>query len=55
MTHIWVRAEQRPNEERVGITPQGVAAMLAAGFQVTVEESSVRAIPIDGYRATGCA
>jgi saccharopine dehydrogenase (NAD+, L-lysine-forming) len=55
MTHIWVRAEQRPNEERVGITPKGVAAMLAAGFQVTVEESSVRAIPIDGYRATGCA
>ena len=55
MTHIWVRAEQRPNEERVGITPQGVAAMLAAGFEVTVEESSVRAIPIDGYRATGCA
>lgn len=55
MTHIWVRAEQRPNEERVGITPKGVAAMLAAGFQVTVEESSVRAISIAGYRATGCA
>jgi saccharopine dehydrogenase (NAD+, L-lysine-forming) len=55
MTHIWVRAEQRPNEERVGITPQGVAEMLAAGFQVTVEESHVRAIAIDGYRATGCA
>ena len=55
MTHIWVRAEQRPNEERVGITPQGVSAMLAAGFKVTVEESSVRAIAIDGYRATGCA
>jgi len=55
MTHIWIRAEQRPNEERVGITPQGVAAMLAAGLQVTVEESAVRAIPIAGYRATGCA
>ncbi|WP_022702386.1 saccharopine dehydrogenase [Pseudorhodobacter ferrugineus] len=55
MTHIWVRAEQRQNEERVGITPQGVSAMLAAGFQVTVEESSVRAIPIAGYSATGCA
>ena len=55
MTHIWVRAEQRPNEERAGITPAGAAAMLAAGFQVTVEESSVRAIGIDGYRAAGCA
>ena len=21
MTHLWVRAEQRPNEERVGLTP----------------------------------
>lgn len=55
MTHIWVRAEQRANEERVGITPEGVAALLAAGFAVTVEESASRAIPIDGYRATGCA
>lgn len=55
MTHIWVRAEQRPNEERVGITPDGVARMLKAGYRVTVEESSVRAIPIEGYRATGCA
>ena len=54
MTHIWVRAEQRANEERVGITPEGVAAMLAAGFRVTVEQSSVRVIPIAGYSATGC-
>ncbi len=54
MTHIWVRAEQRANEERTGITPQGVAALMAAGFRVTVEQSSVRAIPIAGYRATGC-
>jgi saccharopine dehydrogenase (NAD+, L-lysine-forming) len=55
MTHIWVRAEQRPNEERVGITPAGVSALMAAGFDVTVEHSHVRAIGIDGYRATGCA
>lgn len=55
MTHLWVRAEQRPNEERVGVTPQGVAALVKAGIRVTVEESSVRAIPIDGYKATGCA
>jgi saccharopine dehydrogenase (NAD+, L-lysine forming) len=55
MTHLWVRAEQRENEERVGITPAGVRALLAAGVHVTVEHSSVRAIPIDGYVATGCA
>ena len=48
MTHVWVRAEQRPNEERVGLTPEGAAALVKAGIRVTVEESSVRAIPIDG-------
>ena len=50
MTHLWVRAEQRPNEERVGLTPEGAAALVKAGIRVTVEESSVRAIPIDGYK-----
>ena len=54
MTHLWVRAEQRPNEERVGLTPEGAAALIRAGIRVTVEQSSVRAIPIDGYRAAGC-
>ncbi|AWB49907.1 saccharopine dehydrogenase [Gemmobacter aquarius] len=54
MTHLWVRAEQRPNEERVGLTPEGAAALLKAGLRVTVERSSVRAIGIDGYIAAGC-
>jgi len=54
MTHLWVRAEQRPNEERVGLTPEGAASLVKSGLRVTVEESSVRAIPIDGYRAAGC-
>jgi len=54
MTHLWVRAEQRPNEERVGLTPEGAAALVKAGIRVTVERSSVRAIPIDGYIAAGC-
>lgn len=54
MTHLWVRAEQRPNEERVGLTPEGAAALVKAGLRVTVEQSSVRAIPIDGYAAAGC-
>jgi saccharopine dehydrogenase (NAD+, L-lysine-forming) len=54
MTHLWVRAEQRPNEERVGLTPAGAAVLIAAGIRVTVEESHIRAIPIDGYRAAGC-
>ncbi len=54
MTHIWVRAEQRDNEERVGLTPQGATQLLRRGYRVTVEESSVRAIEIDGYRRAGC-
>ncbi len=54
MTHLWVRAEQRPNEERVGLTPQGAADLISAGIRVTVEESSVRAIPISGYVDAGC-
>ena len=54
MTHRWVRAEQRPNEERVGLTPEGARSLLAAGIKVTVEESSVRAIPLEGYHAAGC-
>ncbi|MYM55666.1 saccharopine dehydrogenase [Thalassovita mangrovi] len=53
MTHLWVRAEQRPNEDRVGLTPEGAAALIKAGIRVTVEESSVRAIPLKGYRDAG--
>ncbi|MET4126974.1 saccharopine dehydrogenase [Roseovarius sp. MBR-6] len=54
MTHLWVRAEQRANEERVGLTPEGAAALIRRGFAVTVEESRARAIAINGYRAAGC-
>jgi saccharopine dehydrogenase (NAD+, L-lysine forming) len=53
-THLWVRAEQRDNEQRVGLMPAGAAALIAGGMQVTVEHSSVRAIPIDGYLEAGC-
>jgi saccharopine dehydrogenase (NAD+, L-lysine-forming) len=55
MTHLWVRAEERPHEARVGLTPEGAAALLKAGINVTVEDSPHRAIPIDGYRAAGAA
>jgi saccharopine dehydrogenase (NAD+, L-lysine-forming) len=54
MTHLWVRAEQRENEERVGLTPDGARALIAKGIQVTVERSSVRAIPLQGYIDAGC-
>lgn len=54
MTHLWVRAEQRANEDRVGITPEGAAELLAAGIRVTIEESTVRAIDLQGYVDAGC-
>jgi saccharopine dehydrogenase (NAD+, L-lysine-forming) len=54
MTHLWIRAEQRAHEERVGLTPDGAAKLIAAGIRVSVEQSTQRAIPIDGYRDIGC-
>lgn len=53
MTHLWVRAESRKNEERVGVLPEGVAALLAAGIDVTVEESATRVVPTAEYVAVG--
>ncbi|MEM6306874.1 MAG: saccharopine dehydrogenase, partial [Pseudomonadota bacterium] len=53
MIHLWVRAEPRDNEQRVGITPDGVAALIRAGFRITVEDDPNRAIPIAGYVAAG--
>ncbi len=52
--HLWIRAEQRDNETRVGITPDGVATLLSAGFKVTVETSDTRVIATGDYAKTGC-
>ncbi|MEL6607648.1 MAG: saccharopine dehydrogenase [Pseudomonadota bacterium] len=53
MTHLWVRAEERENEARVGITPEGVADLIAAGLSVTVEDSPARALPYQPYLDAG--
>lgn len=55
MIHLWVRAEHRDDEARVGITPAGAADLIARGFRVTVEDSPRRAIPAAAYAAAGCA
>lgn len=52
--HVWVRSEQRSHEERVGLTPSGARSLLKSGTRVTVEASSVRALPISGYVDAGC-
>ncbi|MDG2406263.1 MAG: saccharopine dehydrogenase [Paracoccaceae bacterium] len=54
MTHLWVRAEQRQNEARTGVTPEGAKLLIDSGMRVTVEHSTHRAIALDGYRAVGC-
>ena len=54
MTHLWVRAETRPHEQRVGLMPDGARALMAAGIKVTVERSDQRAIDIAGYTDAGC-
>lgn len=52
--HLWVRAEQRNNETRVGITPDGVRALLDQGFAVSVEASGSRVIETAAFVASGC-
>ena len=55
MTHLWVRAESRPNEDRVGITPDGVRDLIRRGIRVTVEDSPRRVIGTDAYAAAGAS
>ncbi len=54
MTHLWLRAEQRDNETRTGLTPEGAAALIASGMKVSVEDSDSRVIPIAAYAQAGC-
>ena len=54
MTHLWVRSEQRDNEKRVGITPEGAALLIQNGFKVTIEESNSRILEITDYENSGC-
>ena len=53
MTHIWVRAEQRSDEQRVGLSPEGVKRLIEAGIRVSVEESDARILPISEFLAAG--
>jgi len=54
MVHLWLRAEERQNEQRTGLMPEGAAALIAQGFRVTVEESAARIVPIEAYAEAGC-
>lgn len=54
MTHLWIRAEVRPSEQRAPIVPADAARLVADGVRITVEESAHRAFAIEEYAAAGC-
>ena len=54
MLHLWIRAEQRKNEKRVGLTPQDASKLIYKGIKVTVEESADRIISAKEYHTVGC-
>ncbi|MDX1480644.1 MAG: saccharopine dehydrogenase [Woeseiaceae bacterium] len=54
-THIWLRSETKPKEQRTPLTPAGAGALLDRGFALTVEDCPQRIFPIEDYRSRGCA
>ena len=54
MKHLWLRAENRENEKRVGLTPKGAYQLITNGIKVSVETSDMRIIPTKDYKDAGC-
>ena len=54
MKHLWLRAEHRENEKRVGLTPEGATQLIKNGVKVSVETSNTRIIPTEEYKDAGC-
>ena len=50
MKHLWLRAEHRENEKRVGLTPQGATQLIKEGIKVSVEASDTRIISTKDYK-----
>lgn len=53
--HLWIRSESRTTERRAPVVPADVPTLLAAGFEVTVEESPSRVFPLEEYAAAGAS
>lgn len=53
-THIWLRAEDKPMEERTALTPVVAKKLLDHGFRITVEHSEQAAIKADAFAEIGC-
>ena len=54
MKHLWLRAEHRENENRVGLTPEGATRLIKNGIKVSVETTNTRIIPTEKYKDAGC-
>lgn len=50
-THLWLRAETKPNEKRTAIPPKSAKVLVQNGFKVTVEASSQSIFPVAEYEA----
>jgi len=50
---LWLRDEPKSGERRAALTPDAVATLVRAGFEVTVERSEARAFAAEDYRAAG--
>ena len=54
MPHLWLRAETKPFERRVALTPETAKKLIASGYTVSVEECDSRVFGIEQYRQAGC-
>jgi len=52
--HFWLRAETKDLEKRTPILPHHAKRIIAAGHQITVEESPMRCVPTIEYEKAGC-
>ncbi|GHF99542.1 saccharopine dehydrogenase [Thalassotalea marina] len=53
-THLWLRAETKPQEQRTALTPKGAKTLIDAGFKVSVEHGQQNIFDIEQYRNLGC-
>jgi len=52
--HFWLRAEVKDLEKRTPILPEHAKQLMEAGHKVTVEESTLRCVPVADYEKVGC-
>ena len=50
-THIWLRAESKPLEERTALTPRFARQLVDMGFQLTVEQSDPASVAVTVFDA----